>query len=147
MPINLARFGISKNNLQKLISDGVCSFEVVQKSIEALSFDVEQGKTGNLASILFGVLRSGKEYISQKQAEELSKELEFELKRANEAESMRQRVHEMRLKAQYEVFLEKTPEYLELIKKRHGGLLGENSELLEKIAFEEFKTEHAEVGA
>ena len=141
LPDNLARFGISKNNLQKLISDGVCSFEVVQKSIEALSFDVEKGKTGNLAAILFGVLRSGKEYISQKQAEELSKELDFELKRINEAESMRQKLHEMRLKAQYEAFLEKTPEYFNEIKKRHGGLLDENSGLLETIAFEEFKAD------
>ena len=59
LPINLARFGISQNNLQKLIDEGLCNFEVVQKSVEALSFDVDQGKTGNLASILFGVLRSG----------------------------------------------------------------------------------------
>jgi predicted transcriptional regulator len=53
LPNNLSRFGISKNNLQKLVDDKLCSLELVQKSIEALSFDVENGKTGNLASILF----------------------------------------------------------------------------------------------
>ena len=140
LPINLARFGISQNNLQKLIDEGLCNFEVVQKSVDALSFDVDQGKTGNLASILFGVLRSGKEYVSQKQAEELSKELEFELNRLKDIEDNHQKLLETRLKARYQEFLENTPNHLSEIKKRHHGLLSDNSDLLDKLAFEDFKT-------
>ncbi len=139
LPINLSRFGISKNNLQKLVDDKLCTLDLVQKSIEALSFDVENGKTGNLANILFGVLRSGKEYVSQKQAEQLSKELKFELNRIKEIEDIHQKLTETRLKARYREFLEKTPNYLAEVQKRHNGLLNDNSDLLEKIAFEEFK--------
>ena len=144
MPVNLARFGISKNNLQKLVDDKLCTLEIVQKSIEALSFDVENGKTGNLAAILFGVLRSGKEYVSQKYAEKISIELSTELKRLELFERNRQILAETRLKAQYEEFLTNTPDYVENIKKRHNGILNASSDLIEKIAFEEFKLANIE---
>ena len=139
IPENLHRFGISLINLKNLVSSGKATKEVVERSLVALSFDVEQGKAGNLANILFGVLRSGKEYVSQKQAEQLSKELEFELNRIREIEDTHQKLTETRLKARYREFLEKTPNYLNEVKKRHSGLLSDNSDLLEKIAFEEFK--------
>ena len=142
LPENLARLGISKNNLQKLVDENLCTSEVVQKSLEALSFDVEKGKSGNIAAILFGVLRSGREYISQKHAERLSKELEIELNRLKAFEDISQKLTEARLKTRYAEFLEKTPGYLNEIKKRHSGLINENSELLEKLAFEEFKTRY-----
>ena len=47
LPENLRRFGISVTNLQNLISSGKATQEVVERSLAALSFDVEQGKTGN----------------------------------------------------------------------------------------------------
>ncbi len=143
IPESLHRFGISLVNLQNLVSSGKAAKEIVERSLAALSFDVEQGKTGNLANILFGVLRSGKEYVSQKQAEQLSKELEFELNRIKEIEDTHQKLTETRLKVRYREFLEKTPNYLTEVKKRHSGILNDNSDLLEKIAFEEFK--HGEV--
>ena len=144
LPENLAKYGISKTNLEKLISDQLCSFECVQKSVDALSFDVTNGKTGNLAAILFGVLRSGKEYVSQKYAEKTSNELSTELKRLEIFERNRQTLAETRLKVQYEEFLINTPDYVENIKKRHNGILNASSDLIEKIAFEEFKLANIE---
>jgi predicted transcriptional regulator len=139
LPINLSRFGISKNNLQKLVDDKLCSLELVQKSIEALSFDVENGKTGNLASILFGVLRSGKEYISQKYSETLQQELEQELKRIQETEDQQKRLLEIKLQEKFKIFVDQNPQFIESIKTKHSSFVT-STELLEKVAFEEFKS-------
>lgn len=139
LPINLSRFGISKNNLQKLVDDKLCSLELVQKSIEALSFDVENGKTGNLASILFGVLRSGKEYISQKYSEALQQELDQELKRIQETEDQQKRLSEIKLQEKFKTYVHQNPQFIESIKAKHSTFVTSN-ELLEKVAFEEFKS-------
>ena len=139
LPINLSRFGISKNNLQKLVDDKLCSLELVQKSIEALSFDVENGKTGNLAAILFGVLRSGKEYISHKYSEALQQELEQELKRIQETEGQQKRLSEIKLQEKFKTFVDQNPQFIESIKTKHSTFVT-SAELLEKVAFEEFKS-------
>ena len=81
IPENLRRFGISTVNLQNLINLGKATQEVIERSLGALSFDVENGKTGNLANIFFGVLGTGREYISQKYSETLQIELDSELAR------------------------------------------------------------------
>jgi len=138
LPNNLSRFGISKNNLQKLVDDKLCSLELMQKSIEALSFDVENGKTGNLAAILFGVLRSGKEYISQKYSETLQQELEQELKRIQESEENQKKILEIKLLKQFKDYVDQNPQFIESIKKKHNSFVTSN-ELLEKVALEEFK--------
>ena len=139
LPNNLLRFGISKNNLQKLVDDKLCSLELVQKSIEALSFDVENGKTGNLAAILFGVLRSGKEYISQKYSETLQQELDQELRRIQETEDQQKRLSEIKLQEKFKTFVDQNPQFIESIKAKHSNFVTSN-ELLEKVAFEEFKS-------
>ncbi len=139
LPINLSRFGISKNNLQKLVDDNLCSLELVQKSIEALSFDVENGKTGNLASILFGVLRSGKEYISQKYSETLQQELDQELKRIQKSEDQQKRLSEIKLQEKFRTYVDQNPQFIESIKNKNNTFVT-SQELLEKLAFEEFKT-------
>lgn len=139
LPNNLSRFGISKNNLQKLVDDNLCSLELVQKSIEALSFDVENGKTGNLASILFGVLRSGKEYISQKYSESLQAELDQELKRIQETEDQQKRLLEIKLQEKFKTYVNQNPEFIESIRTRNNTFVT-SQELLEKVAFEEFKS-------
>ncbi len=138
LPANLAKFGVSKNNLQKLVNDKLCSLELVQKSIEALSFDVENGKTGNLASILFGVLRSGKEYISQKYSETLQQELDQELKRIQESEENQKRLSEIRLQEKFKTYVDQNPQFIDSIKNKHNTFIT-SQELLEKVAFEEFK--------
>ena len=70
-----------------------------------------------------------------------SKELEFELNRLKDIEGNHQKLLETRLKARYQEFLENTPNHLSEIKKRHHGLLSDNSSLLDKLAFEDFKTQ------
>ena len=139
LPNNLSRFGISKNNLQKLVDDKLCTLELVQKSIEALSFDVENGKTGNLAAILFGVLRSGKEYISQKYSETLQQELEQELKRIQESENNQKRLLEIKLQEKFKTYVDQNPQFIESIRNKNNTFVT-SQELLEKVAFEEFKT-------
>ena len=47
IPENLRRFGISTVNHQNLINSGKATQEVIERSLGALSFDVENGKTGN----------------------------------------------------------------------------------------------------
>ena len=138
LPINLSRFGISKNNLQKLVDDKLCTLELVQKSIEALSFDVENGKTGNLAAILFGVLRSGKEYISQKYSETLQQDLEQELKRIQKSEDQQKRLSEIKLQEKFKTYVDQNPQFIESIKNKNNTFVT-SQELLEKVAFEEFK--------
>jgi len=138
LPVNLAKFGISKNNLQKLVDDKLCSLELVQKSIEALSFDVENGKTGNLAAILFGVLRSGKEYISQKYSETLQQELDQELKRIQESEENQKKIVEIKLLKRFKDYIDQNPQFIDSIKNKHNTFIT-SQELLEKVAFEEFK--------
>jgi len=139
LPNNLSRFGISKNNLQKLVDDKLCSLELVQKSIEALSFDVENGKTGNLASILFGILRSGKEYISQRYSETLQQELDQELKRIQETEDQQKRLLEIKLQEKFKTYIDQNPQFIESIKAKHSTFIT-STELLEKVALEEFKS-------
>lgn len=138
LPENLRRFGISVTNLQNLISSGKTTQEVVERSLAALSFDVEQGKTGNLANILFGVLGTGREYISQKYSETLQKELDAELARIQQAEESQKKLAETKLQIQFREFLAKNPNFLEEVREKNKGFV-KTQDLLEKMAFEEFK--------
>ena len=138
LPESLRRFGISTVNLQALVTSGKTTQEVVERSLAALSFDVENGKTGNLANILFGVLGSGREYISQKYSESLQKELDEELARIQRAEESQRKLTETKLQIRFRTFLNENPTFLEEIRGQHRGFV-QTQELLEKMAFEEFK--------
>ncbi len=138
LPENLRRFGISVVNLQNLITSGKTTKEIVDNSLTALSFDIEHGKTGNIANILFGVLGTGREYISQKYSESLQEELELELERIRQAEENQKRSVEMKLVASFKEYLGQHPEFLDSVKDKHNGFVT-SSELLEKVAFEEYK--------
>ncbi len=139
LPENLRRFGISPTNLQNLINSGKATQDVVERSLAALSFDVEHGKTGSLANILFGVLGTGREYISQKYSESLQKELDAELARIQQAEESQKKLAETKLQIQFREFLVKNPNFLEEVREKHKGFV-KNQDLLEKMAFEEFRT-------
>ncbi len=139
LPENLRRFGISPTNLQNLINSGKAPQDVVERSLSALSFDVEQGKSGNLANILFGVLGTGREYISQKYSETLQKELDAELARIQQAEESQKKLVETKLQIQFREFLSKNPNFLEEVREKNKGFV-KTQDLLEKMAFEEFKT-------
>jgi len=139
IPENLKRFGLSLVNLQNLITAEKTTMEIVQRSLAALSYDVENGKTGNLANILFGVLGSGREYISQKYSESLQAELDQELRRIQESEEQRKKLLEIKLQEKFKTYVEQNPEFIETVKSKHGSFVTSN-ELLEKVAFEEFKS-------
>jgi len=138
LPENLRRFGISLTNLQNLISSSKTTQDVVERSLAALSFDVEHGKTGSLANILFGVLGTGREYISQKYSESLQQELDAELARIQQAEENQKKLAETKLQIQFREFLAKNPSFLEEVRDKHKGFV-KTQDLLEKMAFEEFK--------
>ena len=138
IPENLRRFGISTVNLQNLINSGKATQEVIERSLGALSFDVENGKTGNLANIFFGVLGTGREYISQKYSEALQIELDSELTRIKDTEEIEKKLQETKLQMKFKEYLEQNPEFLESVKNRHKTFVNSPS-VLEKVAFEEFK--------
>ena len=138
LPENLRRFGISTVNLERLLSSGKTTQEVIERSLAALSFDVENGKTGNLANILFGVLGTGREYISQKYSETLQKELDVELARIQQAEENQKLATEIQLQAKFKAYLQENPEFLESVRERHKAFV-KNDSVLEKLAFGEFK--------
>ena len=137
IPENLRRFGVSVVNLQNLITAEKTTLEIVSRSLSALSYDVENGKTGNLANILFGVLGSGREYISQKYSETLQAELDQELARIAQAEENQKRSLELQLATKFKEYLSNNPEFLETIRSKNNFIT--SNELLEKVAFEEFK--------
>jgi hypothetical protein len=138
IPENLRRFGISTVNLQNLINSGKATQEVIERSLGALSFDVENGKTGNLANIFFGVLGTGREYISQKYSETLQIELDSELARIKDTEEIEKKLQETKLQMKFKEYLEQNPEFIESVKNRHKTFVNSPS-VLEKVAFEEFK--------
>jgi len=138
LPENLRRFGISTVNLEKLVSSGKATQEVIERSLAALSFDVENGKTGNLANILFGVLGSGREYISQKYSESLQQELDQELKRIEEAQENQKKISEIKLQEKFKTYVDENPQFIESIKNKNNTFVT-SQELLEKVAFEEFR--------
>ena len=138
IPENLRRFGISTVNLQNLINSGKATQEVIERSLGALSFDVENGKTGNLANIFFGVLGTGREYISQKYSETLQIELDSEIARIKDTEEIEKKLQETKLQMKFKEYLEQNPEFLESVKNRHKTFVNSPS-VLEKVAFEEFK--------
>ena len=139
LPENLKRFGISAVNLQNLVTSGKATQEVVDRSLAALSYDVEKGKTGNLANILFGVLSSGREYISQKYSGLLQAELDQELARIASFEENQKRVAEAKLKAKFHEHIQANPEFVDMVKGRHKSYTL-SQDILEKMAFEEFKS-------
>ena len=138
LPENLRRFGISTVNLEKLISSGKTTQDVAERSLAALSFDVENGKSGNLANILFGILGSGREYISQKYSEALQIELDQELARIKQAEEAEKKLQEAKLQMKFKEYLGQNPDFLDSVQKRHEIFVN-NPSVLEKVAFEEFK--------
>jgi len=121
------------------VTSGKTTPDIAQRSLAALSFDVENGKTGNLANILFGVLGSGREYISQKYSENLQIELDRELARISEAEENQKRMAETSLRNKFQDYINANPQYIESIRDQHKGYV-QSQELLEKMAFEKFKT-------
>jgi len=139
VPENLRRFGISTVNLQNLINSGKATQEVIERSLGALSFDVENGKTGNLANIFFGVLGTGREYISQKYSESLQQELEQELKRLQETEDYQKRLSEIKLQEKFRTYVSQNPQFIESIRNKNN-IFVTNQELVDKVALEEFKT-------
>jgi len=139
IPENLRRFGVSLVNLQNLITAEKTTLEIAHRSLSALSFDVENGKTGNLANILFGVLGSGREYISQKYSETLQAELDQELSRISQAQENEKRSAELKLSARFKEYIQANPDFIESIKAKHSTFVT-STELLEKVAFEEFKS-------
>ena len=139
IPENLRRFGISPTNLQNLINSGKTTQDVVGRSLAALRFDVDHGKTGNWANILFGVLGTGREYISQKYSETLQKELDAELARIQQVEERQKKLAETKLQIQFREFLTENPNFLEEVREKHKGFV-KTQDLLEKMAFEEFKS-------
>ena len=139
VPENLKRFGISTTNLLKLVASQKTTLEILERSLAALSFDVEHGKTGNLANILFGVLGSGREYISQKYSESLQQELDQELSRIALAEENQKRVVEAKLKVKFKEYVTINPGFIESVKEKHKTYFT-SEEILEKMAFEEFKS-------
>ncbi len=139
IPENLRRFGVSVVNLQNLITAEKTTLEIAHRSLSALSFDVENGKTGNLANILFGVLGSGREYISQKYSETLQAELDQELSRISQAQENEKRSAELKLSARFKEYIQANPDFIESIKAKHSTFVT-STELLEKVAFEEFKS-------
>ena len=102
------------------------------------TFDVENGKTGNLANILFGVLGSGREYISQKYSESLQQELDQELKRIEEAQENQKKISEIKLQEKFKTYVDENPQFIESIKNKNNTFVT-SQELLEKVAFEEFR--------
>jgi ribosomal protein RSM22 (predicted rRNA methylase) len=85
------------------------------------------------------VLRSGKEYISQKYSENLQQELEQELKRIQETENNQKRLSEIKLQEKFKTFVDQNPQFIESIKAKHSTFVT-STELFEKVAFEEFKS-------
>ncbi len=138
LPENLRRFGISVVNLQSLVTSGKTTQEIIERSLAALSFDVDHGKTGNLANILFGVLGSGREYVSQKYSEALQKELDDELNRLQQTEENQKKAAEIKLQGQFKEFLISNPDFLNSVQERHNAYV-KSRDILEMVAFEEFK--------
>ncbi|MFM6930428.1 MAG: hypothetical protein ACKOX6_18335 [Bdellovibrio sp.] len=136
LPENLKPFGISAPNLQKLIESGKNSHDVVQRSLDALSFDVGKGKKGNLANILFGILNSGREYVSQKHAEHLNNELLAEFKRIDEAENAKRQLEELLMKRKWEDYKSQNPTWNAVYRAKYGPKMSE--ETLEQFAYGDF---------
>ena len=139
LPENLRRFGISTVNLQALVTSGKTTQEIIERSLAALSFDVDAGKTGNLANILFGVLGSGREYISQKYSETLQRELDEELARIQVTEENQKKANELKLLTKFKEYVVANPSFLETIQSRHKAYIKDH-DVLERVAFEEFKS-------
>ncbi|MFM6929361.1 MAG: hypothetical protein ACKOX6_12915 [Bdellovibrio sp.] len=137
VPDNLKPFGISAVNLQRVVETGKCSFEIVQRSLEALSFDVSKGKKKNVANILFGVLNKGGEYVSQEYAQDLQKELQAEFKRIEEAEAARRQLEELVAKRKWEEYKAEHPTWIDVYRAQNP--FGLSDERLEQVAFEDFK--------
>ena len=92
----------------------------------------------SLANIFFGVLGTGREYISQKYSETLQIELDSELARIKETEEIEKKLQETKLQMKFKEYLELNPEFIESVKNRHKTFVNSPS-VLEKVAFEEFK--------
>lgn len=92
-----------------------------------------------LANILFGVLGSGREYISQKYSENLQKELDQELARIQIAEENQKKAVELKLQERFKEHLVANPSFLEAVQSRHKAYV-KSPDVLERVAFEEFKS-------
>ena len=126
-------------NLQALVTSGKTTHEIIERSLAALSFDVDHGKTGNLANILFGVLGSGREYISQKYSETLQTELDQELARIQTTEENQKKASELKLQLRFKEYLAANPRFLDDVQSRHKAYV-KSRDVLERVAFEEFKS-------
>jgi hypothetical protein len=74
----------------------------------------------------------------QKYSESLQKELDEELARIQRAEESQRKLTETKLQIRFRTFLNENPTFLEEIRGQHRGFV-QTQELLEKMAFEEFK--------
>lgn len=144
IPQTLKELGVESEHFTTIVAKKKFSLEVIQNSINAFAFDLDNGKhrktqTGNPLDVLFGVLQKGIPYtsVAYLDAKEDSVVLyESEIQEKYEELKKRRWLESLKVK-----FLEfkKTNEYQNTIRNITSFMKDISDEQAEKIAFLEFQ--------
>jgi len=110
IPQNLKEIGISIGHINQIINDGFLTPDEVQDSLEAFSYDLEQGSVNarfGPLRLLLGVLRKQKvPYVSQALIEKERLQLAEYMRKKQEAESVKKQQAELGLVQKFEEWWE-----------------------------------------
>ena len=136
IPENLKLIGVGQKQLSNIKNLNVLSTEEIQGSLDHYSFDLLNGLKPNL-SLLFGVLRKGSVYVSQKYSLSLNDEIQREIQRIELAKEQEKQLKQNELFLKFQEFKKHNPEWYQELKSRQRFEV--SPEIFENLAFQEWK--------
>jgi len=137
---------VSHRELTSILSKGLLSVDEIVESLEHFAFDYERNLVKSKTSpvnLLFGLMRSSRQYRSVQKIKDETTELEEYLKEVQQAENHQKMVKQELLKVKFEEFKKTNPKFVEKVRKEQKFAVSD--EIVEQIAFETFLNEQNSV--
>ena len=141
IPTNLSAMGIGNRQLVVIVRDNFLTAEEVQQSLDHYSHDLTKNLTKKSTNFFFGILRNKTPYISSHFAQEEAKAVQAEIARIKQLQQEREELKNLKLQEEYEQFKTTNPDFLEELKKKNQFLAKSPAGLLDKMGFDEWKTQ------
>ena len=141
IPANLSAMGIGNRQLVVIVRDNFLTAEEVQQSLDHYSHDLTKNLTKKSTNFFFGILRNKTPYISSHYSQEEARAIQAEIARIKQLQQEREELKTLKLQEEYEQFKIANPDFLEELKKKNQFLAKSPTGLLDKMGFDEWKTQ------
>jgi len=136
---NLKQIGVRTFHLE-MFKGSACE---LSELIEHFSFSIDNNeiKIANKLSLFVSLLRDGKQWISEKYLQTMNEELSKNQARMNQLNEMNKQKKEQELRDSYKNFIEKNPEFKELVQSKNKSF-NISEEVMENLLYSEWKNQY-----